>query len=154
MDPKQLREQRAKLIAEARALVEKATAESRDMTSDEDAQFDKMLAEAESLKVKFDRAEKLEVEERDLAQSQGTVAGQQDAGAEGVPNGLGAGGLPTGLLFTGRAWCESRLIALAADYQVCINWHLTAPPSDENRTCVLETTWSPLSHPHQMEEAS
>ena len=83
MDPKQIREQRAKLIADARGLVEEATAESRDMTSDEDSQFDKMLADAEALKAKIDRAEKLEVEERDLAQSQGTVAGQQDAGAEG-----------------------------------------------------------------------
>ena len=54
MDPKQLRERRAKQIADARALVEKATAESRDMTSDEDAQFDEMLSDTEALRATID----------------------------------------------------------------------------------------------------
>lgn len=46
-----------------------------------------------------------------------------------VPNGLGADGLPTGLLFTGAPWQEARLIALAEAYQQKTDWHRAAPPA-------------------------
>ena len=46
-----------------------------------------------------------------------------------VPNGFADGGLPTGLLFTGRSWSESRLISLAAAYQDQTDWHGKLPPA-------------------------
>ena len=45
-----------------------------------------------------------------------------------VPNGLSRDGLPMGLLFTGGAWQEARLIALAEAYQQRTEWHRAAPP--------------------------
>lgn len=45
-----------------------------------------------------------------------------------VPNGFGEAGLPTGLEFTGRAFEENRLIAIAAAYQAQTDWHLKHPP--------------------------
>jgi len=45
-----------------------------------------------------------------------------------VPNGFGERGLPTALQFTGRAWSESRLLALASAYQARTDWHHRLPP--------------------------
>jgi aspartyl-tRNA(Asn)/glutamyl-tRNA(Gln) amidotransferase subunit A len=44
-----------------------------------------------------------------------------------VPNGFGAGGLPTGLQFVGRAFEENRLLAIAAEYQRRTDWHTRHP---------------------------
>ena len=55
----------------------------------------------------------------------GNAVGQP---ALSVPNGLGAHGLPTGLQFTGRAWSEARLLALAQAYQKATDWHRRRPP--------------------------
>jgi aspartyl-tRNA(Asn)/glutamyl-tRNA(Gln) amidotransferase subunit A len=44
-----------------------------------------------------------------------------------VPNGFGAGGLPTGLQFVGRAFDENRLLAIAAEYQRRTDWHARHP---------------------------
>lgn len=44
-----------------------------------------------------------------------------------VPNGFGERGLPTALQFTGRAWTEARLLAVARAYQERTDWHLRAP---------------------------
>jgi len=68
MKSKELREKRAKLIRDARALVDKAAEEKRELTSEESAQFDKMFADADELKGQIDRVERLETEERDLDQ--------------------------------------------------------------------------------------
>ena len=56
----------------------------------------------------------------------GNIAGQP---ALSVPNGLGANNLPTGIQFTGRAWSEARLIALAHAYQQATEWHTRRPPA-------------------------
>jgi len=45
-----------------------------------------------------------------------------------VPNGFGAKGLPTGIQFTGRAWSEARLLAIAHVYQQVTDWHRKRPP--------------------------
>jgi len=52
------------------------------------------------------------------------------AGLPGIslPNGFGANGLPSGLLLTGGAWQEARLIALAEAYQQRTDWHRATPP--------------------------
>jgi aspartyl-tRNA(Asn)/glutamyl-tRNA(Gln) amidotransferase subunit A len=46
----------------------------------------------------------------------------------GVPNGFGERGLPTSLLFTGRAWEENTLLAAARAYQARTDWHTRQPP--------------------------
>jgi aspartyl-tRNA(Asn)/glutamyl-tRNA(Gln) amidotransferase subunit A len=55
----------------------------------------------------------------------GNLAGQP---ALSVPCGFGANQLPTGIQFTGRAWSEARLIALAHAYQQATTWHQKRPP--------------------------
>ena len=44
-----------------------------------------------------------------------------------VPNGLEGSGMPTSLQFTGRAWYEPRLLALAKEYQARTNHHENVP---------------------------
>ena len=46
-----------------------------------------------------------------------------------IPNGLGEGGLPTGLQFAGRAFNENRLIGIANQYQTVTYFHKATPPS-------------------------
>lgn len=55
----------------------------------------------------------------------GNLVGQP---ALAVPNGLGQNGLPTGIQFTGRAWSEATLLALATRYQKETAWHQQRPP--------------------------
>jgi aspartyl-tRNA(Asn)/glutamyl-tRNA(Gln) amidotransferase subunit A len=54
----------------------------------------------------------------------GNVAGLP---AISVPNGFGENQLPTGIQFTGRAWSEARLIAIAHAYQQASGWHRKRP---------------------------
>jgi aspartyl-tRNA(Asn)/glutamyl-tRNA(Gln) amidotransferase subunit A len=56
----------------------------------------------------------------------GNLAGQP---AISVPNGFGANHLPTGIQFTGAAWSEPRLLAIAHAYQQATDWHRKRPPS-------------------------
>lgn len=70
----ELNEQRGKLIADARALYETAKAEGRSLTSDEQANFDKLHDEATKLKEQAEteqRKELLEHQETELRQSAG-----------------------------------------------------------------------------------
>lgn len=46
-----------------------------------------------------------------------------------VPNGFGERGLPTGIQFVGRAFCENALLALAHTYQQVTTWHQQHPPA-------------------------
>ena len=55
----------------------------------------------------------------------GNLAGQP---ALSVPNGFGENGLPTGILFTGRAFSDETLVEIAAEYQRRTDWHLRRPP--------------------------
>ncbi len=57
------------------------------------------------------------------------VAAGNGAGlpAIAVPDGFGAGGLPTGLQIAGRAFEESRILAVAHAYQQRTTWHLQHP---------------------------
>jgi len=66
MDINALLEQRAKAIHDARELVEKATAEDRDLTAEEEARFDAFHTEAEKLKKRVAQMEKQEAEELSL----------------------------------------------------------------------------------------
>jgi aspartyl-tRNA(Asn)/glutamyl-tRNA(Gln) amidotransferase subunit A len=55
----------------------------------------------------------------------GNAVGQP---ALSVPNGFGPDNLPTGIQFTGRAWSEARLLAIAHAYQQATEWHKKRPP--------------------------
>ena len=56
-ETKGLREERMKLINEARALIEVAEKESRDMNEEEQGKYDTVFADADSLKKRIDRLE-------------------------------------------------------------------------------------------------
>lgn len=45
-----------------------------------------------------------------------------------IPNGLGEGGLPTGLQLVGRAFNENKLIEIANRYQAVTGFHKATPP--------------------------
>jgi aspartyl-tRNA(Asn)/glutamyl-tRNA(Gln) amidotransferase subunit A len=55
----------------------------------------------------------------------GNAVGQP---AISVPNGFGANNLPTAIQFTGRAWSEATLLAIATAYQHATGWHTKRPP--------------------------
>ncbi len=55
----------------------------------------------------------------------GNLAGQP---ALSVLNGFGENGLPTGILFTGRAFSDETLVAIATEYQRWTDWHTKRPP--------------------------
>lgn len=93
MNSKELREKRAKAIADSRAIMEKAEGESRELSAEENSHFDTLFAQADGFKGQIERIERLEVEERELATSQGTIAGQGDSDPSDPPT---AGDPPSG----------------------------------------------------------
>jgi HK97 family phage major capsid protein len=70
----ELREKRAKAVAEARALVNKVDGESRQFSKEEEEQYDRMMADVDGLKAQIDRVEKLERSEGDLAAEGGRAS--------------------------------------------------------------------------------
>lgn len=56
-------------------------------------------------------------------------AAENVAGLPGVtvPNGFGQNGLPTGIQFTGAAFAEGRILAVAHAYQLRTDWHRRHP---------------------------
>ncbi len=65
-----LREKRAKAIADARALLSKAEGEGRDLTAEEQSLYDQLVNEAESLRSRIEREERLTGMEADMGRSQ------------------------------------------------------------------------------------
>ena len=85
----ELREKRAKAIADARGIQDKADTEERALTAEELGQYEGFCGEAETLKTDIDRREALEVEERALLASadrrpapRGDVEHDDDEGQE------------------------------------------------------------------------
>ncbi|MGE3932366.1 MAG: phage major capsid protein [Rhodospirillaceae bacterium] len=78
-ESKTLREKRAKIVVDARAILDAAETEKRELTTEERANFDTAMAAAETLKADIERVERLEAEERAGAASRGpqTVADQR-----------------------------------------------------------------------------
>lgn len=66
----ELREERADLTKQARAIQEKAASENREITPEEDAEFDRMMVDVDKMKVRIDKLEKLEIVEEDLETTQ------------------------------------------------------------------------------------
>lgn len=76
---RELRESRANLWEQARALHTTATEEGRDLTAEERQQWDRLNAEVDALKERIDREERSMAMEAELAASQG----RQGAGDDG-----------------------------------------------------------------------
>lgn len=56
----QLRQERQKLIADARAMLDKAETEKRDLSTEESTQYDSLIAQADTLLTKIQREERLQ----------------------------------------------------------------------------------------------
>lgn len=82
---KALREERGKLINDMQGLLKKANDEKRDITADEQNQFDTMHKRAEDIKSQLDRYEQAEKLAAELAKNGGDNGGQrQQPGRENV----------------------------------------------------------------------
>ena len=68
-DLKSLREKRGKLIADARAIVDKADTEKRAMTAEETAQYDRLFGEADTVRQQIDREVELREQERAIEET-------------------------------------------------------------------------------------
>ncbi len=73
----ELRQQRARLWEQMKALHERARVENRDLSAEEQEQWDRLDAELNRLKSQIDREERLAVEESDLRQREPAVARSQ-----------------------------------------------------------------------------
>lgn len=76
MSAKTLREQRAKLVADARAIAD-GVKDGATMSAEDSAKFDTIMAEADNLKAEIDRIERLEASEDHLGQRQDRRAGRE-----------------------------------------------------------------------------
>jgi HK97 family phage major capsid protein len=83
MNTKNLREQRGRAIEQAKTILETAETENREMTPDEARSWDGYMGEADTLKARIERAERMADEERGLEQS----AGRRTSFAAGNANG-------------------------------------------------------------------
>ena len=62
----ELREERAALVKQARELTDKAKTEERDLSDEENAQYDLIMDDVDKMKARIDRMERLETAESDL----------------------------------------------------------------------------------------
>lgn len=62
-----LRQERARVWEQARALLDRAERENRDLTTAEAAEFDGLLRRLDELRARIERLERADIEERDLA---------------------------------------------------------------------------------------
>jgi len=69
----EMREKRANLLSQAREVHERSVNEKRDMTADENVQYDKIIAEMDSLKKVIDREERLYDEKKELEKRDGVL---------------------------------------------------------------------------------
>lgn len=67
---KEMRDQRGKTIAEARAILDKAKEEKRDLSQEENARYEKLIEETNSLKQRIDREERQREMEREAAEAE------------------------------------------------------------------------------------
>lgn len=74
----EMRQKRAALVQQAREILNKAEAEKRDLTAEEQQQWDRMMADVDAMGAQIEREERQQALERQLAQSQGRLAGGQD----------------------------------------------------------------------------
>ena len=68
MNVRELKEQRAAVIGQARALLDKADAEKRDLTAEESAEYDRLMGQVDKMQKDIERRAVLELEESKLEQ--------------------------------------------------------------------------------------
>ncbi len=78
----EMRQKRAALVKQARDLLDRAEAEKRGLTAEEEQQYSKIMNDVEELRKAIEREERLNALEKELTQSQGTIVGGKDVVAE------------------------------------------------------------------------
>src|SRR5690606_11683403 len=78
---KELREKRANLWNHANEIIERAAAEGRDRTAEENEQIDRIHDEMDRLQREIERLERHQDLSQQLAQSAGVISGLQDGNA-------------------------------------------------------------------------
>ena len=71
----ELRQKRAKLLADARALNDKVQGENRDFSAEEQSNWDKLMNDADGLRTQIDREERLQATESEMAETDGAHRG-------------------------------------------------------------------------------
>jgi len=66
----ELRQQRAKLVADSRAILDKAELEKRELSGEDETQYQRMDSEIEKLTKDIDKEEKLQTRERELGEQE------------------------------------------------------------------------------------
>jgi len=74
----ELRQKRAALVKQARDILDKAEAENRGLTAEEEQQYSRIMNDVEELRKTIEREERLQVLENEMSQSQGTIAGGKE----------------------------------------------------------------------------
>jgi HK97 family phage major capsid protein len=87
MTIKQLNEKRKALVAQSRAMVERAASEKRSMTEEENANYDKIFSEIGELRTQVDRLSAIEAQEAELNQRSGDPLDADDAQPQGEKRG-------------------------------------------------------------------
>jgi len=82
--PLELRTQRARLAKQAEELLNRAEAENRDLTAEEEQQWNRIQDEIDELGRRIERLERISVLGEELRQSTGTVAGGRQTAAHQV----------------------------------------------------------------------
>lgn len=72
----ELKEKRASFVQQARELIDRAEAEKREMTAEEEMQYDRLMAEIDKLGKAIEREERLAFLEKEISTSHGVVAGR------------------------------------------------------------------------------
>jgi HK97 family phage major capsid protein len=70
----EMRQKRAALVKQAREILDRAEAEKRDLLAEEEQQYNNIMDEVDRLGKAIEREERQQALERELAQSQGTIA--------------------------------------------------------------------------------
>lgn len=83
MNPNELLQQRKKLLEETRAILKAADDEKRGMTAEEETRFNKLHDDAAELQTRAEMTDRQDKLEREMGESQGTVAGQRDSDGSG-----------------------------------------------------------------------
>ncbi|MDP2377777.1 phage major capsid protein [Reyranella sp.] len=154
MKTKQKRAERAKLIADARALTD-AVKEGETMSAEKNAEFDKLMKKADELKAEIDRLELLDSAEIDLGETVQRRAGRENISTDEAKARIedenkacnaylrnGMGGVPEELLPLARKQfkaAQSGELGGAGGYLV--------PPSFDTRVIEAQLAYGPMLMP-------
>lgn len=82
---KELREERGKLVHDARQILDKAEAEKRSLTAEEDSKYKELFGKQEELRAKIEREEQMQEAERQAAEA--TLRNKDDGKGKGKEGG-------------------------------------------------------------------